>query len=409
MLVYVTNRHGKPLMPCKPAKARHLLKDGRARVIRMTPFTIQLIYGSSGYTQPVTLGVDAGSKTIGLSASTESRVLFEAEAGLRNDIKELLAGRREARRTRRNRKTRYRKPRFSNRKNRKDRMPPSVEEKAGSHLEMVKLVNKILPVKTVVIETASFDIQKIKDPDIEGTGYQQGEMLGFWNVREYVLWRDRHECQCCHGRSRDPVLNVHHIESRKKGSDRPENLVTLCGTCHDRYHKGRIGLPENIQKPQEFRDAAFMTTMRWHVYRALKELYPDVRMTYGYITKNMRIENGLPKSHIIDARCIAGHPDAYSEGNVYQFKKIRRHNRKLYKDKTLKGGKRKRNQCPYEVFGFHRYDAVMYGGRVCYINSLRTSGHFQVKSLSDKNLTKEVSYKKLKLVEICRGWLKTAV
>ena len=51
--VYVINKHGRPLMPCSPAKARHLLDAGKAKVKKRTPFTIQLVYGSSGYTQEV--------------------------------------------------------------------------------------------------------------------------------------------------------------------------------------------------------------------------------------------------------------------------------------------------------------------------------------------------------------------
>lgn len=115
MLVYVLNKHGQPLMPCSPRKARVLLWDKKARVVKREPFTIQLIYGSSGYTQPVTLGVDAGSKRIGLSASTEGKELYSSEVELRTDIVELLSTRRELRRARRSRKTRYRKPRFLNR------------------------------------------------------------------------------------------------------------------------------------------------------------------------------------------------------------------------------------------------------------------------------------------------------
>ena len=65
MFVYVLNKHGKPLMPCKPRKARILLKEKKAKVVNRTPFTIQLLYGSSGYKQPINLGVDAGSKYIG--------------------------------------------------------------------------------------------------------------------------------------------------------------------------------------------------------------------------------------------------------------------------------------------------------------------------------------------------------
>jgi len=88
MLVYVINQHGKPLMPCKPQKARKLLRENKAKVVNRTPFTIQLLYGSTGYTQPITLGVDAGSKTVGLSASTEKKELYALEATLRNDIVE---------------------------------------------------------------------------------------------------------------------------------------------------------------------------------------------------------------------------------------------------------------------------------------------------------------------------------
>ena len=49
MLVYVLNKHGEALMPCKPKKARKLLEANKAKVVKRTPFTIQLLYGSSGY------------------------------------------------------------------------------------------------------------------------------------------------------------------------------------------------------------------------------------------------------------------------------------------------------------------------------------------------------------------------
>lgn len=77
--VYVLNKHGEPLMPCSPGKARLLLKQQKACVVKRTPFTIKLLYGSAGYKQPITLGVDAGSKHVGLSASTEKRELYREE------------------------------------------------------------------------------------------------------------------------------------------------------------------------------------------------------------------------------------------------------------------------------------------------------------------------------------------
>ena len=157
-MVYVLDKHGQPLMPCKPRKARILLKSGKAKVVQRTPFTIQLLYGSSGYKQPVTLGVDAGSKTIGLSASTETKELFVAELMPRNDVVNLLSTKREYRRARRNRTTRYRQPRFKNRvrSKHKDWLAPSVEVKIHNHIQGIKLVLKILPVTSIVIETAEF-------------------------------------------------------------------------------------------------------------------------------------------------------------------------------------------------------------------------------------------------------------
>ena len=114
MLVYVMNRNGNPLMPCSPCRARKLLKQNKAEIIKREPFTIQLLHGSSCYRQEITLGVDAGSKHIGLSATTETKELYAADVELRTDIVELLSTRRQNRRTRRNR-LRYRAPRFSNR------------------------------------------------------------------------------------------------------------------------------------------------------------------------------------------------------------------------------------------------------------------------------------------------------
>ena len=404
-MVYVINKNGNPLMPCKEAKARHLLRDKKAKVVRKIPFTIQLLFDCEENVQPISLGIDAGSKHIGVSATTESKVLYEADVELRNDIVDLISTKRESRRTRRNRKTRYRKARFNNRKREKGWLAPSVRQKIETHLQVVKDVHKILPVSKITVETASFDIQKIKNPDIQGTEYQQGDQLDFWNTREYVLWRDNHVCQCCKGKSGDKVLNVHHIESRKVGGNAPNNLITLCETCHIGYHEGTIILPKSIKRGVSFKDAAFMGIMKWTFYDELKQNYPDVHMTFGYITKNTRIKNNLSKDHFIDARCISGNLLAKTNGIVYYQKKVRRHNRKIYKDKILKGSIVKRNQCSYEMFGFHRYDLVKWNGKLCYVNSLRTSGSFQIKDLVDKDFKKEISYKKINKVQNRNGFV----
>lgn len=408
-MVYVLNKDGQPLMPTnRHGKIRRLLKTNKAKVIKRCPFTIQLTYRSANHTQKISLGIDAGSKHIGVSATTESKVMYEADVELRNDIVDLLSTRRQNRRTRRGRKTRYRKPRFNNRvSTKKDGwLAPSVRQKIDTHLTVVDNVTKMLPISKIIVETASFDIQKIKNPTISGNEYQQGEQLDFWNVREYVLFRDGHTCQCCKGKSNDKILNVHHIESRKTGGDSPGNLITLCETCHKGYHNGTVKLPKTIHMGMSFRDASFMGIMRWAFYNRLKEIYPNVFMTYGYITKNVRIKADLPKEHYIDARCISGNSKAKSDDTYFYYKKVRCHNRKLHKSTILKGGIRKRNQAEYEVRGFRLFDRVEYQNKEYFVFGRRTSGFFDIRTLDGQKVNKgSVSCKKLKLKETNKTYL----
>ena len=146
MFVYILNCHGHPLMPCQPRKARLLLKEGKAKVVKMVPFTLQLLYGSSGYKQEVSLGIDAGTQHIGVSATTEKGVLLEAEVQPRTDIQAVLATRSQFRRARRSRKTRYRRCHFRNRKKRSGWLAPSVQHKVEAHLKTIRLVHSLLPV-----------------------------------------------------------------------------------------------------------------------------------------------------------------------------------------------------------------------------------------------------------------------
>ncbi len=409
-MVYVIHQNGQPLMPTdNHAKVRILLKTNKAKVVNRCPFTIQLLYESTTHTQPVSLGIDAGSKTIGVSATTMDKVLYEAEVALRNDIVDLISTRRQNRRTRRNRKTRYRQARFNNRTRKDGWIAPSVQNKVGTHLTVVRKACKMLPISKITVEVASFDTQQLKADienlgKLEGTDYQQGEQLGFWNVREFVLFRDGHICQCCKGKSKDKILNVHHIESRKTGGDAPNNLITLCETCHKGYHKGTIQLPKTIHRGMSFKDAAFMGVMRWAFYNKVKEIYIpqdiEVNLTYGYKTKHIRIHNDLPKAHHIDARCISGNPMAVSDGTVYIQKKVRCHNRQIHKNTTLKGGYRKRNQLPYEIKGYRLFDKVQYKGQKCYIFARRATGSFDIRTLDGTKLSTGVTYKKLKLLEM---------
>ena len=398
-MVYVISKQGTPLMPTERfGKVRRILKNSLAHVVRRIPFTIQLDYDTTDFTQPITLGIDAGSKHIGVSATTTEKELYAADVELRNDIVDKLSTRREQRRTRRNR-LRHRKPRFDNRVSSKNKgwLAPSIENKIHTHMSVVKNVCNILPVSNIVVETASFDMQKIKHLDIQGEEYQQGEQFGFWNVREYVLWRDGHVCQHCHGKSKDPVLNVHHLESRKTGGDAPSNLITLCETCHKAYHRGKFEL--KIKRGKPLRDAAFMGIMRCVFYKRLKKEYPNVSMTFGYITKNTRITNNLPKEHYVDVRCISGHQQAKPMGYYFYQKKVRCQNRQIHKANFLKGGRKRLNQAPFLVRGFRLFDLVSYEENPYYVFGRRLSGYFDIRKLDGTKVNNgSISYKKLKLI-----------
>lgn len=353
-----TERHGK---------VRRLLRDGLAHVVRLQPFTIQLDYESTTYKQEVSLGIDAGSVHIGVSATTEKKELFAAEVVLRTDIVKKLVSRLEMRRTRRYRKTRYRKPRSDNRRIKEGWLAPSVRNKVENHLKAIRMVHSILPITKTTIEVAQFDAQKIKNDAIQGVEYQQGEQMGFWNAREYVLARDGHKCQHCKGKSGDKVLNVHHLESRKTGGDAPNNLITLCETCHKAYHRGEFEL--KVKRGISLRDAAVMNILRWAVYDQAKTEFGNVRMTYGYITKHTRIWNGIGKTHCADAFCISRNVKAVCSESYLLCRCLPRHTRSLHVCNPKRGGIRRSAVASHWVgkSRLQRYDSVEWNGVRCFI------------------------------------------
>ena len=329
-MVYVQNEAGEPLMPTHAAKARVLLKEKRATVVTVKPFTIRLLYETTNYTQAVTLGVDSGYAHIGFSAVSAGKELISGEAELLEGMKERLYERTMYRRSRRQR-LRYRQPRFDNRVSSKKNgwLAPSIKHKLDSHLRVIDKISKILPVSKVIVEVANFDIQRIVNPDIQGKEYQQGEQLSSWNVREYVLHRDGHRCQNpeCKNNDRNPILETHHLSYRRNGAtERPSDLITLCTKCHTaENHRGF--LKDWKPKLRNFKDAAFMSAVRWRLVEMLSR-FAEAEHTYGYITKHRRIAQGLEKSHANDAFCIAG-GEKQSRSAPIAFRQIRRNNRSL--------------------------------------------------------------------------------
>ena len=392
--VHVLNMRGEPLMPCSPVKARKLLQANKAVVKHREPFTIQLTVASGENRQDITLGVDLGSKHVGLSASTKKDELYAAEVDLRPDVSKQIAQRRELRHARRSRKTRHRPPRFDNRVRSKKKgwLAPSIEHKISSTISRIEAVKQILPVK-------------LQNPSISGKQYQQGPQLNFYNVREYVFWRDHYTCQHCHGKSKDTKLQVHHLESRLTGGNAPNNLVTLCSTCHQALHAGQIKLAS--RRGRSLKDAAYMNITRKILVKRLQAAYPNlkIRVTYGYITKFLRDKYHIGKTHHDDAFCIAGNMDANRLGCYFYQKQVRRHNRQIHKINTLKGGRRKKNQAAYEVKGFRLFDKVRCDGQIGFIFGRRSRGYFDVRRLDGTRISACAKYNKLRLLQKRKSYL----
>ena len=401
-MVYVQSIDGAPLMPCTEAKARHLLKQHRARRVRNTPFTIRLKSVVDGHVQPVSLGVDPGYRHIGLSATTDDRVLFEAVAECRTDIPKLMEKRRSLRRSRRNRKTRYREPRFNNRVHSKHHgwLAPSVEQRIGYHIYLIDFVCRLLPISSITVEEAKFDTHKIQNPYIEGVGYQRGPQYGFENVKEYVRCRDGYKCRKCGSKTH---LEVHHIIQRKDGgSNRPDNLVTLCHECHAALHRSEF----TLQKPKGgYKEPAFMNKMRNKLVERLKARYGDmVQTTFGYLTRIERTAAELPKNHNTDARVISRNPEAKANGIVWRITKHRCHRRNLHREVPGKGGIRQSRRPLYKVQGFRLHDRVVITTNYTtgYIAGLRTSGIFVIRDANDGPVA-ECTCRRLKLLERAGG------
>lgn len=388
-MVYVISKSGKPLMPCENVIARLLLKSGRAKVKRKRPFTIKLTVETTEYTQPLTLGVDTGSGTVGNAVSDdEGHILYMSEVKLRNDIKKKMDQRREYRRNRRSRKTRYRKCRFLNRgaSIRKDRFPPTLVSKLHAHIREIEFIKTILPITRLVLECGQFDMQLMKDPSIRNESkihwaYQKGPNYRFANTKEMVRNRDNYTCQCCKGKRKDSKLEVHHIVFRSQGgSDNQENLITLCHTCHSLLHSGKISLDKVGIKKGTLNHAIQMNTIR----SQLLKIYPNAIETFGYVTKENRQYLNLPKEHCIDACVIASCGLPISIQSLL-YKKLCVPDGDFQQTKGIRSEQKLNTK---KIYGFKKFDVVRYYGREYLIKGRMTIGGYAILSDMSGNTVK---------------------
>jgi len=351
--VPVLNMRGEPLMPTIPAKARHLIKQGKAKVLKRKPFVIQLTIATGETRQDITLGIDAGYSKVGFSATTEKQELVSGELTLRKDIPKLIEQKMNYRRTRRN-KLWHRKPRFDNRTRKDGWLAPSIQHKLNTHIRLIEKIKKWFPITNTVIEVANFDTQKMQNPEISGIEYQQGELQGY-EVREYLLDKWGRKCVYCN--KKNIPLEVEHIIPKSRGgSSRVSNLIISCRKCN--LKKGSQTAEEfGFSKIQKQAKESLKSTVFMNIVRKMLVEQVNAKETFGYITKYGRIINDLEKSHVNDAFVIS---NGFNQERCKPFTvtQSRRNNRSIQMNR--KGYKPSIRRKRYKL---QPNDLVKYGGK----------------------------------------------
>ncbi len=353
MHAFVVDKDKKPLNPCRMARAKLLLKQGRAAVFKRFPFTI--ILKDRTVARSVVpdhrIKVDPGSKTTGMAVIAEDtgRVVFAAEIAHRGvQINVALESRRALRRSRRNRKTRYRQPRFDHWTRPKGWLPPSLESRVANVLTWAKRLIARVSTTALSQELARFDLQQVENPEIAGVEYQQGTLAGY-EVREYLLEKWHRTCAYC-GKTGVP-LQVEHIHPGSNGgTDRVSNLTLACEPCNRRkgnrsiedFLKGKPEVLARIQRQAKapLRDAAAVNATRWELLRRLKATGMPVECGSGGWTKWNRTMRGLPKTHWFDAACVGASTPGHLAVTGVRPLLIKVH------------GHGKRNRCGTDKYGF---------------------------------------------------------
>lgn len=317
-------------MPCQPARARKLLRQGKAAVLRRQPFTIILKNRGSGDTQPTEVKVDPGSKTTGLAVVVHGQRGTRCVYGINvvhrgNQIRDKLLRRRQSRIGRRKRKTRFRPKRFLNRTRPQGWLPPSIQHRLLTTQTWIDRLTRWCPITLSRTEIVKFDTQKLRNPDIAGKVYQQGPLFGT-EMREYLLLAYQHTCQYCKGTSEDKILQWEHkVPKSRGGSNALSNATLACRRCNElkanltpaewlakiphtkgKYYEAlRKHIPSVVKgQKHSLRDAAVMNAVRYRIGDYLEALGLNPEQCPGWVTKRNRLDQRYRKDHWIDAVCV---------------------------------------------------------------------------------------------------------
>jgi hypothetical protein len=360
----------------RSGKVRRLLKNKLAKVFQLEPFTIQLLIDSKTYRQKLTFGFDTGTSNIGTSVVNEKGdEIFSATFDTNTqEIKGKMENRADQRHTRK-RHRREKQKRQANRNNtsfdgekklrvkgceksliikgikanicrfnnkiKVGKLSPTATHCLTNHKNIFNKISKILPITSIVIEYAKFDIHALTNPDVSGKDYQKGKLYQIGNHKAYALKRDNYTCQLCNKKKKEEKLEVHHIDYKSNGGeDHYRNFVTLHKDCHHKIHNNKkieqklLKIIEqlNIREGKiSTSGATILNTVMSRFYDYCVEKCDDVSITFGYITKERRYELEIEKSHNNDAFICALNGNNPSNNRVkpYLYEQYARNNRKF--------------------------------------------------------------------------------
>ena len=410
--IYVLNKDGKPLMPTtRGGHVRHLLKEQKARVVRTKPFTIQLLYETKDVVQPLYFGIDPGRTNIGVAVvKADGTAVFTAHLETRNkEIPKLMKKRKDSRRARRTNGRRCRRQRrakangtiskkcvkqdtaqngsvskrakeigvikrylpgcekevlcigiknkeakFNNRTRPIGWLTPTANQLLQTHINLVKKIQKFLPVSDVVLEVNKFAFMQLDNPNILKWQYQQGSLYQKGGLESAVS--EMQECHCLF--CKKPIDHYHHVVPQSKnGSNTIGNIVGLCTKHHDLVHK-ETAWQEKLTKKKTGLNKKYgaLSVLNQIIPALTKELgvlFPKhFLVTTGKSTYDYRAAHGVSKDHWLDAYCIACSvlfndvcDNSINSRVPYELKQFRRHDRRaLHKENmnrvyTLNGKK----------------------------------------------------------------------
>ena len=346
--VFVVDAARRPLMPCRPARARQLLTQHQAAVLRRYPFTIILTTARlEVVVEPLRLKIDPGSHTTGLALvkqshtpntevaptcggrpeartevqagevvtslfgpTTTGEVVWAGELSHRGEeVHQALEDRRTIRRARRQRHTRYRPARYANRARPDGWLAPSLHSRVRNIVTWVERLARWCPLDAISLEAVRFDTQFLQNPEVTGLEYQLGTLAGI-EVREYLLLKWGYSCAYCHQEATATNhWEIDHIVPRSRGgSDRPANLALSCHLCNQAkgdQTAAEFGHPEvQTQAKAPLKDAAAVNSARRALHQRLVACGLPVETSTGGRTKWNRVQRGLPKTHWLDALCV---------------------------------------------------------------------------------------------------------